>query len=145
MMLNLKYPEVVAFQRAAAAHLDAAIGLIELCSDRSTSTRAHDAVYLVGYVAECALKALLLSVTPRKRHEQLMQWFKAEAKHNLDRLKRELSRRKVEIPKRLALDFSRVRGAWSSEMRYHLRRWKRDDAELVIDSTERLFEWIQRG
>jgi hypothetical protein len=116
-MLDLNDPNVKLFHRAAAAHLDAAESLIDACSERSVSTRAQDAVYLAGYVVECGIKALLLSVTRRKDRKSMLEWFRAEAKHKLDVLRSELGRKGVEIPRKTINDFTRVRGVWSSEMR----------------------------
>ena len=142
-MLNLHHPEVRRFYRAAVAHLDAASALLSQCPEVVASTRGHEVVYLCGYVIECSFKALLLSRTPLKKHQESISWFKRVLKHDLDLLKRELSRNGIDIPKAYAQDFNRVRSNWLSEMRYEVRRWRRNDVQLVLESVRRVFAWVK--
>lgn len=123
-MLNVALPEVKRFYRAAAAHLDAARALLDRCPEKGLSTRGHEVVYLSGYVVECSLKALLLTQYPRKKHPELVEWFKTEVKHNLERLRAELIDKGVNFPKGQTADLKLVHSRWYSEMRYDVRGWR---------------------
>ena len=144
-MLNLKFPEVRRFYRAAVVHLDAARILFEHCPSRAPSTRGHEVVYLSGYVVECSFKALLLSRFPLSRHASVVAWFKTDVKHNLERLKMELFQKSVSLPKNLSEHLKRISANWSSAMRYDVRAWKKETVERVLESTQGLFEWVQGG
>ncbi len=141
-MLNRKFPEVRRFIRAAAAHLDAVRELLGTCPEKVSSTRGHDVVYLSGYVVECSLKALLLSRHPEAKHEELIERFKSEMKHDLEKLKRELSKKKVELPENQKENFKKVRPVWSSEMRYDIRAWHREEAERIFLAAEAIHGWV---
>src|SRR6266568_5550173 len=138
-MLDLKSPQVKRFFRAAAGHLDAAKSLLGACPEKGLSIRGHDVVYLAGYVVECSLKALFLMRYPRKKHQELVEWFKTDLKHNLERLMVELTRKGVNVPKDRYENLKRVRTNWFSEMRYNVRPWGRDEAERVFRAAEQLF------
>jgi HEPN domain-containing protein len=144
-MLDLTFAQVKQFNRAAAAHLGAARTLLDACPERTSSTRGHEVVYLSGYVVECVLKALLLSRTPRKKHPAELKRLKEELGHNLEQLKNELSQKGVELPREQKENLKRVRPNWSSEMRYDVRRWKREDAERVVAAAEAIFDWVNGG
>lgn len=144
-MLDRSAPEVRRFTRAANAHCEAARQLLADCPQRSSSALAHEVIYLAGYVVECALKALLLTNTPRKKHEELVQRFKDKLKHNLELLKSELSQRGVELPGEHKENLKRVRSVWSSEMRYDIQMRRREDAERVFDAAEEIFDWVNKG
>lgn len=144
-MLNLKFPEVKRFHRAAAGHLDAARVLFEQCPELQASTRGHEVVYLSGYVVECSLKALLLDQYPRAKHVEVVEWFKTGLKHNLERLRVELNRKGVAMPKAHVENLKAVHANWASDMRYLVRAWDRDDAEWVLRAAEQLFGWVQGG
>lgn len=141
-MLNRKFAEVRRFIRAADAHLDAATELLATCPEKATSTRGHEVVYLSGYVVECSLKALVLSRYPESKHEETIGRFKSEFKHDLEKLKRELGKKKVEFPKKRNEDFNRIRPVWSSEMRYDVRAWHRDETERLFRAAEAIYNWV---
>src|SRR5438477_9757100 len=113
-MLNLKFPQVKRFNRAAAAHLDAAKSLLDVCPEKVSSTLGHDVVYLSGYVVECSLKALFLTQHPQQKHKELVEWFREKLKHNLEWLKEELNKKGVNFPKEQNENLKRVRGRWVS-------------------------------
>ena len=98
-------------------------------------------VYLSGYVVECSLKALFLSQIPGKQHDEIVDWFRAEVKHNLERLRVELLKQGVIVPKDQLQHIKRVRSNWYSEMRYKTHAWSRDEAEKVCLAAERILEW----
>ena len=144
-MLNLHDPEVRRFYRAAVAHRDAARLLLDHCPERTASTRGHQVVYFSGYVVECSLKALFLSASPAKKHVEIVQWFKAEVKHNLERLRVELSKCGVVFPRIQLEHLRRVRTSWYSEMRYQTLAWGRSEAEKVYVAAEAVFAWSTRS
>jgi HEPN domain-containing protein len=144
-MLNLKFAEVKRFYRAAAAHLDAARKLLDTCPEKVSSVRGHDAVYLSGYVVECGLKALFLSQHPQRKHPELVDWFREKLKHNLELLAERLAKAGVNFPKEHKDNLKRVRTAWSSEMRYDIRAWNREEVERVVLAAEAIFEWVERA
>jgi hypothetical protein len=117
-MLNLKFPEVRRFMRAALAHRDAARGLLGLCPPKGKSTRGHAVVYLCGYVVECSLKALLINHHPERKHGEVVAKFKDTLKHNLELIRSELIKKGTNFSKEQQENFKRVRRNWSSEMRY---------------------------
>ncbi len=144
-MLNLKFPEVRRIYRAAVGHHDAARSLLGQCPEKTPSTRGHEVVYLSGYVAECSLKALLVSQFPRNKHSDVIERFKSEVKHNLERLRAELTTKGVHFPKNLQELLRRVHASWNSEMRYDVRTWRRDIVERVFDAAETLLDWTRGG
>jgi HEPN domain-containing protein len=141
-MLDLALAQVKRFNRAAAAHLDAARKLLDVCPERTLSTRGHEVVYLSGYVVECVLKALFLSRTPRRKHPAELKRLKEDVGHNLEKLKNELSQKGVELSREQKENFRRVRPEWSSEMRYDIRLWKREDAGRVFSAAEAIYDWV---
>jgi hypothetical protein len=141
-MLNLKFTEVKRFYRAASAHLDAAQKLLSHCPERGTTTRGHEVVYISGYVVECVLKSLYLSQCPQRQHAEVIEWFRDKVKHNLEMLAQELSKVGVNIPKEQKENLKRVRTMWSSEMRYDVRAWNREEVVRVFDAVEALYVWV---
>jgi hypothetical protein len=144
-MLNMKFPEVRRFFRAAEAHLDAARSLLASCPEKTASTRGHEVVYLSVYVVECSLKALLLSQFPEKSHSTKIEWFKRKMKHNLERLKAELSKKEIHFPRSLREHLRVVHGNWNSEMRYEIRSWRREAIEKVFIASGSLLLWTYGG
>jgi len=141
-MLNLAFPEVVRFYRAAAGHRVAARALLDHCPEQTASVLGHEAIYLSGYVVECSLKALLLTRFPRAKHPEVVGWFKRELKHDLERLKVELRKKGVGFPTVHVENLKRVRTVWGAEMRYNIRAWQRGRAVPVFLAAEGLFEWV---
>lgn len=144
-MLDLKSADVKRFWRAAEAHRDAARLILDGCLEAVSSTPAHDAVYLSGYVVECGLKALLLSRIPARKRPQMLRELKDVLGHDLERLKKRLLQTGLDFPSERVPDFTLVRRAWSSEMRYKVLRWRRPDAESVYVAASNLFSWIGGG
>lgn len=67
--------------------------------------------------------------------------FKGVIKHDLDKLKEELSRKRVTFTAGEKENFNRVRSAWSSEMRYDATARRRKDAERVCEAAAAIFDW----
>src|SRR6266566_5220423 len=84
-------PDIRGFLRAAQQRRLAALALIE--------GGQPFAIYLLGYVAECALKAVILARTPRKQWARLrIDEFHGIAGHSLDRMRHLLDLRRQHIP-----------------------------------------------
>lgn len=145
-MIILGFPHAARFLRAAEMHREAARTSLAQCPRRSTSRLATEVIYLSGYVVECGLKAVLVSHTPLKQHERLMEEvLKGRIKHNLELLKDELIDKGIVWPLTRREQLRRVRSKWSSEMRYDARRSRREDAEEVLEAAEELFRWATGG
>lgn len=86
-MLRMDWPQVKQFARAASMHRAAARHILEDCPEKSFSILATEVIYLSGYILECSLKALVLSNTPLKQHDKMIERFKTEIKHDLEKLR----------------------------------------------------------
>jgi hypothetical protein len=135
------FPLVKAFARAAEMHHAASGGLLELCKGKSVSLLGTEVIYLCGYVVECALKAYLLSQVSPKQHRVWIEKFK-ENGHDLDQLLVWLQERRCQLPTSVLVAYRRVRGKWSSQMRYEAKPLKYDVASKVFDSADMLFQWV---
>lgn len=143
-MINRNFPAAMSYYRAAGMHLEGADAIVRECPGKSWSVLAHEAIYLSGYVVECALKALVVSLTPPRRHAELVEELRMEVKHNLDKLRHLLSQRGVELPAVQRPRFVLVRSVWSSEMRYEPLPRDREDAAAVRDAARGLYLWADR-
>lgn len=143
-MINRNFPAAVRYYRAAAMHLEAADAVVKQCPAESWSVLAHEAVYLSGYVVECAFKALVLSRTPPKKHAEVVEGFRTEVKHNLDKLRHILSLKGVDLPAAQRPGFVLVRSEWAAEMRYEAQPRDRQDAAEVRDAARSLYQWADR-
>jgi len=89
-MLNLAFPEVRRFARAARQHHDVAVRLIApQVRGVKESEEAYHAVYIGGYGVECALKAVYLSQLPERRHAVLIEGQVQGSRAQLGRLLRQ--------------------------------------------------------
>ena len=144
-MLRLDFPQVKRFNRAATMHLEAARLLLESCDQKASTVLATEVMYLSGYVVECVLKAVLLSNIPKSKHGAMIERFKTEIKHNLEKLKDAVAKKKIEMPRDKKEAFRRVCGVWSSEMRYDAVNRLRENAELVAQAAGEVFRWANPG
>lgn len=104
-----------------------------------------EAVYLAGYVIECALKTLILERTPERRRTELVRDdFRGERGHRLEVLIALLRRRGVVIPPAIAESLARASG-WSTALRYETGIVPSDDANLFLRSAAQVLEWVQRS
>jgi len=79
--------------------------------------RTTGAVYLAGYAVECALKALLLDATPKRKRKETLDSFRAAKAHNFKWLKkRYLSAGGPPLPE-AAADRLLVVDFWNTTMR----------------------------
>ena len=144
-MLNLKFTEVKRFYYAAELHFDSAAALMKVFPSLGSSLRGHEIVYLAGYVVECSLKALYLSRCSARRHEEVVDWLKATIKHNLEKLKGELVKKGVAFPSEVMSHLKWVNTHWSSEMRYRVHTWSREDTTRFLKSVRSIRAWVQGG
>src|SRR5436309_684523 len=83
-MLDYSFPAVGRFARAARQHHDVAVGMLAgRGKGTKESVEAYHAVYIGGYAAECALKAVYLTSVPEAEHQGLIDERFKELGHNL--------------------------------------------------------------
>ncbi len=128
--------EVQRFVRAAGQRLTAASLLLG---------RANlDAMYLAGYVVECALKALLLAWTPRRQREPLRQaFFRGAQGHDLEAIKDALKKRGCMMPYAEAIEFRKI--AWSPALRYEVGRRPYGEANAALTRAKLILAWVERS
>ena len=139
--MHSDFPLVKGYIRAAEMHREAAATLLEASHGRLRSLLCTEVVYLSGYVVECSLKAYLLSHVPVKKHSERIEKFKANG-HDLEKLLSWLAAKRRHLPDRQARNCRKVRGNWSSQMRYEARSLQRTTAESVHRSAEELYRWV---
>ncbi len=129
-------PEVQKLKRAAGQRLTAA-GLL--------LGRANlDAIYLAGYVVECALKALLLARTPHRHREQLREtFFRGAGGHNLEGIKESLKERGCPMPREEAILFRKI--AWSPALRYEVGHRPDEEAQAALMHAAAILKWVERS
>lgn len=135
-------------QRAALQRLSAAEALLEWEPVAEPKRRWNfnlnlDAVYLAGYGAECALKALLLARTPEKKQADVIQsYFRGRQGHNLDMFKELLQQVGCPMSREVAEQFRRVVG-WSTDLRYEVGRKPYKDAKRFFDAALAVCRWSE--
>jgi HEPN domain-containing protein len=112
------------------------------------------AVYLAGYAVECALKALLLSVTPPSRRAAVLHTFRGRHGHDLAGLATDvvaalLGRRKdrrgpADFPARVRQWLART-NSWTTDIRYNPRSVPAEDAREFLAAAEGLTRWVTGG
>ncbi|HZZ43431.1 MAG TPA: HEPN domain-containing protein [Tepidisphaeraceae bacterium] len=126
------------FLRAAEARLEA----VQLLLNNEFN---FEAVYLAGYVAECALKSLLLTRTPLSRQAELIRRrFTGRSGHDLNNLRRELMQLGIFIPADIVFDLLRV-SQWSTDMRYETGLIPTAEAETFVGSAAAVLKWVKRS
>jgi HEPN domain-containing protein len=128
-----------AFRRAAVQRLEAARFLLD-------SEAFLDAVYLAGYVVECALKALILERTPvSKRGEACRELTSGARAHNFDVLSGLLKVKGCTIPDEIEECLASLADQWRTDLRYVGTFVPRREAERFIDQVRSVYEWMQRS
>jgi hypothetical protein len=144
-MLNLLFPEVRRFARAARQHYDVAVGLIavQVQSGGGASIEAYHAVYIGGYAVECALKALYLSRVQKARHRLVIEEKLKDLAHNLDGCCDSLRESfDVVMPLSLRTAFrTEVLPAWRVDMRYVPGRKQVADARRFLAVVRDILAW----
>lgn len=124
------------FSRLAAARLEDAEWLMR-------ARRYNAAVYLAGYVVECSLKALLLSVTPFPAREDQVTAFRGARAHNYDDLRvTYLTRGGAPIPKNMTRALAEVE-RWSTDLRYATKLIRFEQASKFIKAAADILAWAQ--
>ena len=101
-----------AFRRAANQRLVAAKFLL-------ANGASLDAVYLAGYVVECALKALILQRTPAARRKDVCRDLTSGARsHNFDVLAPALRAKGCSLPSNISVSIDTLNDEWGTDLRY---------------------------
>jgi HEPN domain-containing protein len=101
-----------------------------------------DAKYLAGYAIECALKALLLEVTPQADRARTLELISSGAKmHKPEILGDKLKDLKRPIPLGLVQKFRRF--AWSTDLRYQTGRTKSAETGGFLKAAKETCEWVK--
>lgn len=102
------------------------------------------AVYLAGYVVECALKALILAGVPKQKRLKTIKSFHGSKAHDFVWLKKEYFRSGgAGFPPEISESFSRV-NTWSTNMRYNPGTLKRKETEAFLKAVEIILKWADR-
>ena len=128
--------DVVKYGRAAKQRLAAAEFLLANQFNR-------EAMYLAGYVVECAFKALILDRTPRNdRSERLLQISRGNKGHDIEYLNALLRSCGLMIPPRIIEQLRLIRLAeWSTDWRYEVGLVPSEDASTFILASKTFLEW----
>jgi HEPN domain-containing protein len=126
--------EARVFYQAAQQRLLDAQYLLE--DNRNTG-----AVYLSGYAVECILKALILSMVPRKGRASVLDSFRGSRAHDYRWLER-LYRQKggPVFPAEISKGLIRVH-SWTTSLRYHSGALRRREAEAFVETVVSILEW----
>ncbi len=113
--------------------------------------RTTGAIYIAGYVIECALKALILQHTPPSAERATIEGFKGNKAHDLDYLRVECLNRKVPIwPRDVHKTFVLVNREWSvmnvkkGMRRYDPGRADPQDADDLVEAARAFWTWAKR-
>lgn len=125
-----------AFLRAASQRLEAANLLLE-------SGLSLDAVYLAGYVVECALKALILQRTPARRRPEVCQELTAGSRsQNYDVLVAILRARKCPPPPGILGLVDTLNERWRTNLRYSGALIPEREAEQFLGEIKAVNGWV---
>jgi hypothetical protein len=143
------------FERAADQRFTAADFLVENGYHR-------DGTYLGGYVVECALKALILSWSPRGEFDETLRLSTGVGAkgHDFEYLKDLLKRRKFGfplvgradgipgdaevVPRPVLRSLARV-SAWDTAERYEVSAVKYVDARGFLEAVVAIRDWARRS
>ena len=124
------------FQRVAAQRLTTAEFLLE------NGSYNLDAKYLAGYTVECALKALILYLTPRAKQAEMLKKITSGRKmHDYEILGGELKMRGQPIPLALVTKFRRYK--WSTDLRYEAGTLPRGETRGFLKTAKAVYNWVK--
>lgn len=127
------------FWRAASQRLQAANLLLQ-------SDFFIDAVYLGGYVVECALKALILERTPAARRREVCRELTSGSRsHNFDVLIASLRARGCSPPRKVSGFLNSLNEEWSTDLRYTGALIPEREAEQFLERVKSVYEWVHRS
>ena len=122
------------FYQASRQRLEDANFLLR--EDRTTG-----AVYLAGYSVECMLKALILSMVPETKQEDIAGSFRGAIAHSYDWLKAKyLEKGGPSLPAAISKNFALV-NSWTTELRYKPGTIKQGDAETFLRAADEIAKW----
>ena len=102
---------------------------------------ATGAVYLAGYGVECALKALILSLTPASRIEAILATFRGNKAHDYNQLKSWYRRKGgAPAPEEINRAFTLVQD-WTTGLRYSPGAWDLEDALGFLRAAKTIVRW----
>jgi hypothetical protein len=103
--------------------------------------RNKASIYLAGYAVECALKALLLSVTPLSKTQGVLKSFRGERGHNLEWLKKQyIKGGGAKFPPIISMKFARV-NSWNTDLRYDPGTSTLGEAQEFFLAAEAILRW----
>ena len=105
--------------------------------------RAQAAIYLRGYAVECITKALLLSNTPAKEREAVLQSFRGGQGHDLRWLRGQLAQRGTELPADIARHWAYA-ASWTVDIRYQPGPGSGRDADRFLEAATAILNWADR-
>jgi len=105
--------------------------------------RAPAAIYLTGYAVECIAKALLVSITPAKEREALIQSFRGGRGHDLTWIRARLAERGCDLPRNIARDWAYV-SSWSVDLRYQPGPGDLEEAVQFVKVARVIVDWADR-
>lgn len=122
------------FYRAAKERFEDAEFLLNM-------KRTTGAVYLAGYSVECMIKALILSVVPRAREDEISAMFRGRQAHDFRWLMR-LYRQHggTAMPNDLHPQWNLV-ARWSTDLRYSPQTIGLRRAKAFLDSATKIIKW----
>lgn len=101
-----------------------------------------DAQYIGGYAVECALKALIMELTPAAdRPDKLKRITTGKSMHDPDVLRGELRKLGTSLPLDLARRMRRFR--WSTDLRYETGRRDTGETAALLNTAKALFDWAE--
>lgn len=142
MAKKKKKKTIADFRRAARQRLSAARQLLK----SADAEHYLDAIYLGGYVAECALKALILRGTPTAGQQaQFEKFSRGKEGHNPDTLAVILIGQGRNIPLAIVKLIRQIVAEWQSELRYHVGRRAKNDTAAFLNDAEQIRNWVERS
>jgi len=135
-MASSKDIEIRLYRRVAEARLEDASFLFE-------HGRNSASMYLAGYVVECALESLLLSVIPLNKRQETALSFRGSWAHDYDSLITRYRRSGgIVFPKNIQRALYIVK-EWTTDMRYNPRQIKLKDAKDFLIATHSIYSWME--
>src|SRR5260221_280810 len=132
-MPSPKSREVQRFLRVAKQRYDDALFLL--------GHRNRAAIYLAGYTVECALKSLVLSAVPVRKHAVVLASFRGNDAHSFESLKvRYIRAGGMSFPREIVKALSFVNSR-TTALRYEPGEASPRDAELFLRYAEEIILW----
>ena len=124
------------FRRAAAEHHVTAKILLK-------ERRYLHSMYHAGYVVECAFKALILAGTPDNAlGETVRRFYRGQAGHNLDLLRKRLGELGYNMGREQADHFRRL-NTWTTDLRYDVVTINARDADVYLQAAVAILRWVE--